>query len=143
MSFFKNLISFTFVAIFSFILLANFANISIFAAQNSLLPSNAVICNTKDSNACAVTGGGEITGGATGVVGIIIQVAQIVTYISGALAVLFLVYGGVKYLTADEKGVTAARAIIQNAIIGLIITVIAYSIVSILSGLLSGQFIGN
>ncbi|MBC7472308.1 MAG: hypothetical protein H7196_03570, partial [candidate division SR1 bacterium] len=62
----------------------------------------------------------------------------------GGLAVLFLVYGGVRYLTAsDEKAVGTARQIIQNAIIGLVIAILAFAIISIVTNLLTGQFIAG
>jgi hypothetical protein len=81
-----------------------FTSIFNISAVAALLPNSSTLCA---NSACEAVGGEEgirtLSNGKEGVVGVIIQVAQIVTYISGALAVLFLVYGGVKYLTADEK----------------------------------------
>jgi hypothetical protein len=125
-----------------FILSFGIATISISAAAPAtLLPTNGVICGASNVN-CAVTNGTTVTG-AEGVTTTLINIARIITYISGGLSVLFIVYGGVRYLTSGtEKDAGDARTIVQNAIIGLVITVIAYAIISIVTGLLSGQFIG-
>lgn len=142
MTFVKKWLSVGLLALFS--LTAYTSYIPTFAATSSLLPDNNVICGSSTGgNACAITGGEEFTGGREGVASFIIQIARLLTYIAGAIAVLFLVYGGVRYLTAQDDGATKnARAIIQNAVIGLVIAIVAYSIVSIVSGLLSGQFLG-
>ena len=115
-------------------------------AGSALLPDGKILCKAKGNtgdDACKLSGGSEaeIKGGQDGIVTTIISIARILTYITGALAVLFVVYGGLRYLTAqDEKGAGDARVIIRNAIVGLVIAVVAYSIVSIVSGLLSGSF---
>ena len=111
------------------------------AATGSLLPKDDIIC---DNSACGLGNSTSVGTGKDGIVTTIISIARILTYITGALAVLFVVYGGLRYLTAqDEKGAGDARVIIRNAIVGLVIAVVAYSIVSIVSGLLSGSFFGN
>lgn len=48
----------------------------------------------------------------------------------GFVAVAMLIYGGFKYITAqgNEKNVATARSVIMYAVIGLIITAIAYAI---------------
>jgi Type IV secretion system pilin len=150
MSIFNKLFTTLAILFFGFGLLTTSLNVS----ARDLLPSTQDICGkavdnkanattgVAGSGSCLVTGGETVTGGATGIVGTIINVARTVTYISGGLAVLFLVYGGVRYLiSGDEKEAGTARTIIQNAVVGLVITVIAYSIISIVTGVLSGQFI--
>jgi Type IV secretion system pilin len=135
--------SITLLTLLSLTMFSNF--VPAFAAKGDLLPSNEIICGSKSGgDSCAITGGADtvIAGGQEGVAAFIIQIARVVTYIAGALAVLYLVYGGVRYLTAQDDGATkSARGIIQNAIIGLVIVIVAYSIISIVSGLLSGQFL--
>lgn len=61
-------------------------------------------------------------------------VINITNYVLGfitLLAVLYLIYGGINYLTAggDDTGVESAKNIITQAIIGLIIVGVAYAIV--------------
>jgi hypothetical protein len=145
MSFIKKIIS---GSLFAIIAIAGFASLvsTPAYAQNgkpaSTTLSRQAICGAN--NDCAITGNGDTAGGVTGVAGILLNIARIVVYIVGALAVLFLVYGGVMYLTAggDDGKVKSARAIITNAIIGLVIAIVAFSIVTIVQGLVSGQFIG-
>ncbi|OYX42853.1 hypothetical protein B7Y94_02840 [Candidatus Saccharibacteria bacterium 32-49-12] len=54
----------------------------------------------------------------------------------GVLAVIMLIWGGIKYATSagDASKVTAAKNTILYAIIGLVIAILAYAIVSWVSG---------
>lgn len=58
--------------------------------------------------------------------------------LAGLLTFLYLILGGFKYMTAggDEKAVTAAKTMITNAVIGLIIVFAAYWIMWILETVL-------
>lgn len=61
-------------------------------------------------------------------------VINITNYVLGfitLLAVLYLIYGGIHYLTAggDDTAVESAKAIITQSVIGLIIVGVAYAIV--------------
>ncbi len=63
-------------------------------------------------------------------------IMQITNWILGfvtAIAVLALIWGGVRYLTAagDDSQVEEAKNIITQAIIGLIIVGISYSVVTV------------
>lgn len=62
---------------------------------------------------------------------IIIAVGNWILTIAGALAVIYLIYGGIMYITGGEKGAEKARAVITNAIIGLVIIAIATTIVQL------------
>lgn len=56
--------------------------------------------------------------------------AQVTTWILtfvGAIAVLYLIYGGITYITGGEKGAESGKKMITNAIIG--IAIVALSIV--------------
>lgn len=56
--------------------------------------------------------------------------------IAGAIAVIFLIYGGILYITAggDAEKATKGRTAIVNAIIGVVIILLAFIIV---------QWVGN
>lgn len=58
-------------------------------------------------------------------------------YIAGALAVIYLLYAGILYITAggDEAKATKARTGIVNAVIGIIIIVLAFVIEKAAAGL--------
>lgn len=61
---------------------------------------------------------------------IVQQVVNIVLFMAGAAAMLYMVYSGFQYVTAggdDDKAATARKGLI-NAIIGLIIVAAAYLI---------------
>ena len=53
---------------------------------------------------------------------------------AGLLMFFYLLYGGFRYLTAggDEKAVTAAKSVLTNAVIGLIIIFCSWWIVRII-----------
>ncbi len=65
--------------------------------------------------------------------GPIIQNAlQFVLIIAGALAVIYLIYGGILYITAggDAEKATKGRTALINAVIGIVIIALAYVIVT-------------
>ena len=55
-----------------------------------------------------------------------------VLIIAGAIAVLYLIYGGLTYITAggDAEKATKGRTVIINAIIGIVIIALAFVIVT-------------
>jgi hypothetical protein len=99
-------------------------------AQNDLLQGR-----------CPVTGDSDFRGGRNGVVGFIINIAQLLTFVLGAVAVLFLVWGGAIFITSngDEGKIKNARAIILNAVIGLVVAIVAYAVVQIVGGIVGDQ----
>lgn len=75
----------------------------------------------------------------TGSLGALLNnVINAITVGAGVLLFLYLVYGGFKYMSAggDEKAVDAAKKILTNAVIGLVIVVCAYFIVAIVGTIL-------
>lgn len=67
------------------------------------------------------------------VIGGIINVAL---YVGGGIAVLYLIYGGIMYVTAgaEQEKATSARTIIVNAIIGVVIIALAMILMSWVTG---------
>lgn len=53
------------------------------------------------------------------------------TFIIGGISVLMIIIGGIRYVTSggDQAGITAAKNTILYAVIGLIVAMLAYSIV--------------
>ncbi|MDP2934147.1 MAG: pilin [bacterium] len=66
-------------------------------------------------------------------------VKQIVAAIGFGLVVILIIIAGIKYMTAggDESKTSEARKGIQNALIGLVIVVAAYFLISLAQGLVS------
>lgn len=64
--------------------------------------------------------------------GVFTTIANTALFIIGAVSVLMLIYGGIRYTTSagNEKNVTAAKSTITYAIVGLVVAVLAYAIVN-------------
>lgn len=80
--------------------------------------------------------------GTTGIVSLLLTLANFAIYIAGALAVVFLVYGGLRLIinpSGSSDNAKAARTIIFNAILGLIIVLVSYTIVTLVSTLVQGS----
>ena len=71
---------------------------------------------------------------------VVIRIIDIALFVGGGIAVLYLIYGGVTYVTAggDQEKATQARTIIVNAIIGVVIIALALTLVTWVGGALSG-----
>ncbi len=108
-----------------------------------LIPDQATICPDGDCP-LGVTAD-NIPTDRQGIAQTIINVATFITFIAVALSVLFMVYGGVTYITAgtsdgNEKG----KQILVNATIGLVISIVAYTVVALISNLVnSGDFLSD
>lgn len=73
--------------------------------------------------------------------GIFTKVVNIALFIIGALAVLMLIFGGIRYTISggDTAAVTAAKNTILYAIIGIIVAILAYAIVNFVLDSLIGN----
>ena len=63
---------------------------------------------------------------------VITTIINVMLFIAGALAVIMIIYGGIRYITAhgDEKQVKVAKDTIVYSVAGLIIAIIAYALVT-------------
>ncbi len=65
-------------------------------------------------------------------VGPILQkIATFMLGLAGGLAVIYLIWAGIQYITGGAKGAAAAKDSIVNAIIGIVVIVLAYVIVRV------------
>lgn len=64
------------------------------------------------------------------------NIVNIALYIIGAVSVLMLIYGGIRYTVSggDTAAVTAAKNTILYAIIGIVVALLAYAIVNFVIG---------
>jgi ABC-type Fe3+ transport system permease subunit len=83
-----------------------------------------------------ITSGTNATGQQSAAAGadvgtIIKNVVNALLYVIGALSVIMLIWGGIRYTTSagNQNSVTAAKNTILYAIIGLVVAVFAYAIV--------------
>jgi len=99
----------------------------------------AGLCSDEFSNLCKLT---LDNNGANTLVGKIVTILLIIAIV---LTLLYLVYGGIKYITSggDKAKVDAARSHITAAIIGLIIALLAYFILNIITFVITGKGFGS
>lgn len=120
-------------------------------AVATLVATPATVLAQADCNeAGSVTGG--ISGGADcaqptnapsrlfGPDSIFVTVMNILLFIIGAIAVVMLIIGGIRYVVSsgDQNAVTSAKNTILYAIIGLIVAFLAFAAVNFLSDQLVG-----
>lgn len=67
-----------------------------------------------------------------GVNGVFTKFSNIALYAVGAISVIMLIWGGLRYITSggDSKKITDAKNTILYAIIGLIIAILAFAIIN-------------
>ena len=95
--------------------------------------SGTALAEIQVVNPHQVTGGGFQT-----VINIITKVGGWMMSLAGALAVVYLIYGGIMYITGGEKGAEKAKQVIINAIIGLIIVALSYLIATVALNAITG-----
>lgn len=68
--------------------------------------------------------------------GIITTITNILLFVAGALAVIMIIWGGLRYATSggNSANVTAAKNTVLYAIVGLIIAFLAFAVVNWLLG---------
>lgn len=66
-------------------------------------------------------------------------IVNIMLYVLGAIAVIMIVIGGIKYTTSngDSSSITSAKNTILYAVVGLVVAVMAYAIVNFVVGAFS------
>lgn len=67
-----------------------------------------------------------------------LNIVQIILYIVGYVSIGFIIYGGFMYMTQGDNssGTVAARKTIQNAVIGLAISIMSVAIVKFVTGII-------
>jgi hypothetical protein len=81
---------------------------------------------------------GDLFGGTDNIFG---RITNTALYLIGALSVLMLIYGGIRYTISagDAKQVESAKNTIMYAIIGIVVALLAYAIINfVLVQLMSG-----
>ena len=119
--------------------------IAISAAIIPVVVPAFAVCNTaaptlqSGADCAAPTGqvGTTLFGGSSSIFN---KVVNILLFIIGAVAVIMLIFGGVRYtLSAGrEKEVEAAKNTILYAIIGIVVAFLAYAVVNWVIGAISG-----
>jgi len=107
-----------------------------------VLPASAANCNSDGKNIstgieCAQGDGVPTT--LFGENSIFTTIVNVLLFIIGAVSVVMLIWGGIRYTTSagNSSAVTAAKNTIMYAIIGLIIAFLAFAIVNWVLGAIS------
>ena len=91
----------------------------------------AAACTTPKT--CIQNGSDSVGGDKAAELGPTIKiVVNILLYILGAIAVVMIVIGGIRYTTSngDSSAMTSAKNTILYAVVGLVVAIMAYSIVN-------------
>ena len=77
-------------------------------------------------------GGNESGRGAASFTNLLESIINILLFIIGAIAVIMIIIGGIKYTTSngDQAQVTSAKNTIMYSVVGLVVAIMAYSIVN-------------
>lgn len=72
-------------------------------------------------------------------------VTNLVLMVGVAITVIFLIIGGIRYITSggDKEAATHARSMITNAVIGFIVVIAAWAIRTVITNLLGAQNMPN
>lgn len=97
-------------------------SISVFAADDDLTIQNGVRASQGEGQPDELFGDR----------GIFTTIINVMLYIIGAVSVLMLVYGGIRYTISggDTSAVTAAKNTILYAVIGIVVALMSFAIVN-------------
>ena len=107
-----------------------------YTCKNNAVVENASKCNPSECGAeggiAAGPGCGEQGGTLFGEGGIFTTITNTLLFIIGAISVLMIIYGGIRYTISggDAAAVTGAKNTILYAIVGLVVAIMAYAIVN-------------
>lgn len=111
------------VAILSIVMLAGVV---------AFVPSFVAVASPADKIGDGVEAvGGDEKGNQTSLGKQIQNIVNILLYVLGAIAVVMIVLGGIRYATSngDSSAITGAKNTILYAVVGLIVAILAYAIV--------------
>ena len=85
--------------------------------------------------------GDEQPGVLFGNAGIFSEITNILLFLIGAIAVIMIVIGGLRYVLSggDAKQVEAAKNTILYAIVGIIVAILAYAVVNFITSAFTGN----
>lgn len=92
--------------------------------------SNAVNSGLKGGADCAQGAGQQSD--LFGANGVFKTITNVLLYIIGAIAVIMLIVGGIRYVTSggDAGAVTSAKNTILYAVVGIVVAILAYAVVN-------------
>lgn len=90
------------------------------------------VCSGGASGSGACEAADPNEGALLGADGVVTKAVQFIVYIAGALSVILVVLGGIKYATSsgDSGNIQSAKNTVIYALVGLIVAIFAQAIVS-------------
>ncbi len=109
--------------------------LSLFGAL-AVAPVSYAACSTHQKCASQGVNSAKTGGENTDEEDVIQSIVNLLLYITGAVAVIMIVIGGIKYVTSggDSSQTKSAKDTILYAVVGLIIAIIAYAVVNFVIG---------
>ena len=147
MSIFKKI--FTFLGSFALLALMTTSIISPLVTTNAQdgikTPAITELCNGSTCPGGINATDATALAGENGVLNLLLGIANFITFIAGGIAVIAMVIGGIYYITAngDEEKASKGKSILINASIGLAVTIVAYTIVFLISSALGNSAAGG
>ena len=79
------------------------------------------------------------------IISVVRNIIRFILIVAFVLAFLFLIVGGIRWITAggDEKGVAGARGMITGALIGLVIVLVAFALIRLVETFFGFDIIGT
>lgn len=110
-------------------LLLSFSGMGLAYAQNPLDPVCNNLPDPSVSPSCTPDGAENPLTGANG---LLAKIANVVAIVAGIAAVIMVLVGGFRYITAngDAQSAATARRTVLAAVIGLVVIVASWSIIS-------------
>lgn len=124
------------------IALASLLVVPTLALGTGAVMSQVVLGQAKDSIEKGIgAAGGDGQSDPVNVGGVVGGIVQWLLFAVGAISVIMLIWGGIRYATSagDSNKVTSAKNTIMYALIGLAVALLAYAIVGLVINSLSGQ----
>jgi len=119
-----------------------FAIVAVFIAVTLVVGTNAHAASFNlglADGANAAKGTGQATD-LFGQTGTFRTITNVMLYLIGAISVIMLIVGGLRYVVSggDSSAVQAAKNTILYAIVGIIVAILAYAVISFVIGSFSG-----
>lgn len=96
----------------------------------------SAVCGQSGASAASVCQSKSSGSPLTGSNGVIIKVTNLVAFVAGIAAVIILIVGAIRYITSggDSGNIASAKNTVVFAIIGLVVIVLARTIVAFVVG---------
>jgi len=110
-----------------------------------LLPHSALAATSVVDGANAARGSGQ-PADLFGNLGVVTKITNILLFIVGALSVVMLIFGGLRYVISggNSTAVTAAKNTVLYAIVGLVISLLAFAAINfVLNAFIPGMASGG